>query len=80
MLRAAELIFQKTFNGAAWQEERFGKDSNKEVLTGYDIIAFNGISKNGDVKSTTCISIAGKVAALACYCRLGFAYYFCWRS
>lgn len=72
--RAADLVFQKPFNGAAWKKERFGKDSDKEILPGYYIAAFYRVSKNGYIKCAA-RGIAGKSAALAFYSRLGFAQY-----
>ena len=70
-LRTAELVFQKSFNGAAWKKEWFGKDSDGKALAGYGISALYGISDNSYIKSTAG-SITAKPAALLFYSRLGF--------
>ena len=67
-LRAAQLVLQKSFDGAAGKEERFRKDIDQQVLAGYGIAAFDGVSKNSYIEGAR-VGIAGKGAALSFYCR-----------
>lgn len=72
IISTAELVFQKSFYGAAGKKERFGKNGNKEVLSGYGIAALYGVSKGRYIKRAAA-TIAGKAAALTCYSRLCLA-------
>jgi len=71
VLRTAELVFQKSFNGAAGQKEWFGKDSDGQVLSGYGISALYCISDDGHIKRPAG-RIAAKGAALSFYRCPGF--------